>query len=64
MGFSWGGFESLMVPSDVRANRTATPWTDPGQLVRVHAGLEAPEDLIADLERGFQRLRKVAREQG
>ena len=62
MGFSWGGFESLMVPSDVRSIRTANPWTDPGRLVRVHAGLEAPEDLIADLDRGFQRLRKVARE--
>lgn len=60
MGFSWGGFESLIVPQDVRANRTAVPWTDPGQIMRVHAGLEAPEDLIADLERGFQRLRKAA----
>ncbi len=64
MGFSWGGFESLMVPSDVRALRTAKPWTDTGQLMRVHAGLEAPDDLIADLDKGFQRLRKVAREQG
>lgn len=64
MGFSWGGFESLMVPSDARALRTATPWTDTGQLMRVHAGLEAPDDLIADLDKGFQRLRKVVREQG
>jgi cystathionine beta-lyase len=59
MGASWGGYESLMIPQDVRKIRTATPWTDPGQILRVHAGLEAPEDLIADLEKGFQRLRKA-----
>ena len=58
MGFSWGGFESLMVPSDVRALRTAVPWTEKGTVVRVHAGLEDPADLIADLEEGFGRLRR------
>lgn len=59
MGASWGGFESLILPQDVRANRTAVPWTDPGQVMRVHAGLEAADDLIADLEKGFQRMRKA-----
>lgn len=59
MGFSWGGFESLMVPSDVKALRTAVPWNDPGKIVRVHAGLEDPADLIADLEGGFSRMRKA-----
>ncbi len=59
LGASWGGFESLILPQDVRASRTATQWTDPGQIVRIHAGLEAPEDLIADLERGFARMRKA-----
>jgi cystathionine beta-lyase len=60
LGASWGGFESLILPQNISASRTATPWTDPGQIVRIHAGLEAPEDLIADLERGFARLRKAA----
>jgi cysteine-S-conjugate beta-lyase len=60
MGFSWGGFESLIVPGNVAALRTATKWTEPGQLLRVHAGLEDPEDLIADLDAGFARLRAAA----
>lgn len=60
MGFSWGGFESLIVPGNVASIRTATGWTEPGQLLRVHAGLEDPEDLIADLDAGFARLRAAA----
>ena len=56
MGASWGGYESLIVPSDIPPLRSATKWTDPGTLLRVHAGLEDPADLIADLERGFARL--------
>ena len=56
MGASWGGFESLILPNDPSPSRTATKWTAPGPLVRIHAGLEDPEDLIADLERGFERL--------
>ena len=54
MGASWGGFESLILPSDPL--RTATKWSPEGPLVRVHAGLEDPDDLIADLARGFERL--------
>jgi cystathionine beta-lyase len=55
MGFSWGGFESLMIP--FKPVRTASPsWGHEGICLRVHAGLEAPEDLIADLEDGFKRL--------
>jgi cystathionine beta-lyase len=57
MGFSWGGFESLILPSDPRPIRTARPWVDRGELVRVHAGLEDPEDLIDDLADGFARMR-------
>jgi cysteine-S-conjugate beta-lyase len=60
MGFSWGGFESLIVPGNVASIRTATGWTEPGQLLRVHAGLEDPEDLIADLDAGFARMRAAA----
>ncbi len=58
MGYSWGGFESLALPSDPSAIRTATAWKDRGPLIRIHAGLEDPADLIADLEKGFARLRK------
>ncbi|MGA0541889.1 cystathionine beta-lyase [Neotabrizicola sp. VNH66] len=49
LGFSWGGFESLVLPGDPAHARTATRWDEPRQLVRLHAGLEDPEDLRADL---------------
>jgi len=49
MGFSWGGFESLVVSSDVRSSRVAAPWTDEGALLRFQIGLEDPRDLIADI---------------
>lgn len=60
MGYSWGGFESLALPSDPKPIRTATRWENRGPLIRIHAGLEDPSDLIADLEAGFARLRKAA----
>jgi len=53
LGFSWGGYESLVVPSDPATIRTATRWSDPDALVRLSIGLEDPPDLIADLERAF-----------
>jgi len=56
MGASWGGFESLILPGDPAKLRSATSWDEPGQLLRIHAGLEDPVDLIADLEAGFERL--------
>ena len=59
IGESWGGYESLMLPRYPERFRTATKWETPGPLLRVHAGLEDPDDLIADLEAGFARLRKV-----
>ncbi len=58
MGASWGGYESLILPQDPSHMRTATRWEESGTLLRVHAGLEDPADLIADLERGFERLRR------
>jgi len=58
MGFSWGGFESLLIPSHIR--RTARPFAADGPMLRVHAGLEDLDDLIADLDKGFDRLRKPA----
>jgi cystathionine beta-lyase len=58
LGASWGGFESLAIPSD--PHRTATSWDAPGPVVRLHAGLEDPDDLIADLAAGFDRLTRAA----
>jgi cystathionine beta-lyase len=57
MGYSWGGYESLIIPSNIGSARTATKWKTDGPMLRIHAGLEDPDDLIADLEAGFQRLR-------
>ncbi len=57
IGSSWGGYESLIVPFDPREARTATQWPHKGPCFRIHAGLENVEDLIADLEAGFKRLR-------
>lgn len=56
IGASFGGFESLVLPARPAAIRTAHPWREPGILVRLHVGLEAVEDLIADLQAGFDRL--------
>jgi cystathionine beta-lyase len=53
MGFSWGGFESLCVHVHPERYRTAEPWAEAGPVIRIHAGLEDGDDLIADLERGF-----------
>jgi len=55
MGYSWGGFESLCVPVDPRRMRTATPWTTPGQMLRIHVGFEGLDDLKADLASGLER---------
>ncbi len=56
MGFSWGGFESLVILFDCSEYRTATKWAPGGPTLRLHIGLEDPDDLIADLERGFEAL--------
>ncbi len=55
MGASWGGFESLILPTNPAAIRTATRW-DAGPTIRIHAGLEDTGDLIGDLDRGLARL--------
>jgi cystathionine beta-lyase len=54
-GFSWGGFESLVIPCDPQLERACSGPLD-GPLVRLSVGLEDPADLIADLERGFAAL--------
>ena len=56
MGYSWGGYESLIIPFDPKTARTATSWPDTGPCIRLHCGLEDPDDLIEDLEKGFARL--------
>jgi cystathionine beta-lyase len=56
LGASWGGFESLIMPNHPERYRTATPWDASFPSIRIHAGLEDPADLIADLEAGFARL--------
>jgi cystathionine beta-lyase len=60
MGYSWGGFESLVIPFDCRDYRSATLWDATGPALRFHIGLEDTDDLKADLEAGFARLRGAA----
>jgi cystathionine beta-lyase len=60
MGYSWGGYESLLIPTHPEKMRTATPWVADGACLRIHVGLEEPADLIHDLEAGFARLRAAA----
>ncbi len=62
IGYSWGGFESLVVPVDPAPIRSVTPWPPAGMDegdrfgVRLSIGLEDPADLIADLEQAFAAL--------
>ena len=56
LGSSWGGYESLMVPAWPPPVRTCRPAPQDGYLIRVHAGLEDPADLIEDLAAAFGRL--------
>lgn len=60
MAYSWGGFESLILanqPSEIARIRPNIERKLTGTLIRIHVGLEAVEDLIADLEKGFERLK-------
>jgi cystathionine beta-lyase len=56
IGAPWGGYESLAIPFNCAPYRTATNWQPGGPTVRFHIGLEAVEDLLADLERGLAAL--------
>lgn len=60
LGYSWGGFESLVIAFDCASYRTATKWAPEGPALRFHIGLEAIEDLKADLERAFAAMRAAA----
>lgn len=57
MGYSWGGYESLCVPS--KARRTAVPWSPEGNLIRLHIGLEGVEDLKSDLAAALERYSRA-----
>lgn len=56
IGYSWGGYESLIVPVDPQYFRTATRWEAEGPCIRLQIGLEDTDDLIADLEAGLRRF--------
>jgi cystathionine beta-lyase len=60
MGYSWGGYESLVIPFDCTKYRTATRWAPGGPTLRFSVGLEDVADLEADLDRGFARLRAAS----
>lgn len=58
MGYSWGGFESLIIPFYPAKIRSASKWPYKGQALRIHIGLEHPDDLMRDLDAGLTRLKK------
>lgn len=59
IGSSWGGFESLVTVVRTAKIRTATQWNPGGPALRLHIGLEDPDDLIADLEQAFSRIKQA-----
>jgi cystathionine beta-lyase len=59
LGFSWGGYESLALPIDLRGCRSAAPPALEGALVRLSIGLEDPDDLIADLDQALAHWQKA-----
>ena len=59
MAYSWGGFESLILcnqPEEITKIRPNIERKLTGSLIRVHIGFEEPEELIADLKAGFERI--------
>ncbi len=62
LGYSWGGYESLMCASAPKRVRTAMDWTEPEPGVRLHIGLEDPDDLIVDLDAGLERFNSVLKD--
>jgi len=63
IGASWGGYESLILLTDPDAMRSVTRWQPAGPTLRIHAGLEHSDDLIADLDAGFARFGEINRGQ-
>ena len=60
LGFSWGGFESLAIACDEQLKVRLKPPTYGGPLMRLHIGLEHPDDLIADLRVGLDAYNRLA----
>jgi cysteine-S-conjugate beta-lyase len=60
MGYSWGGYESLVIPFDCSSYRSATKFAPEGPALRFSIGLEDPDDLKADLAAGFERLKAAS----
>ncbi len=60
IGYSWGGYESLVIPFDCRHARTATQWTPEGPGLRFSVGLEDVADLQADIAGGFEKMRETS----
>ena len=60
MGFSWGGFESLIIPANPAPARSAVPWNSSTNLFRLHIGFEDIDDLKQDLEEGLKRYLSLA----
>ena len=58
IGYSWGGFESLIMPAKLGSIRSIRPWTG-GPLVRLHCGLEDAADLIEDLQDGLHAMKSA-----
>jgi len=56
MGWSWGGFESLAIPTYPARMRSVTTFDAAGPCLRLHIGLEDPDDLLEDLDEGFRRM--------
>lgn len=59
IGYSWGGYESLIFPAWIDGLRSVRPW-EGGPLIRLHIGLEDPADLISDLQEGFSAMAKAS----
>ena len=59
IGSSWGGYESLVSVAHAEKIRTATRWNPGGETIRLHVGLEDPDDLVADLQRGFAAMQRA-----
>ena len=60
LGYSWGGFESLVIPFDCAPYRSATRWAPGGPALRFSVGLEDIDDLKDDLARGFARMKAAS----
>jgi len=56
LGYSWGGFESLIIPCGLMSERQVTPWNEEGTLIRINVGLEQIDDLLNDLDAALQPL--------